>query len=76
MAIESKEARKALMAEEPKEAKKYFLTGCDLIDLCVGGAKGVRGIPAGVFINLIGDKSAGKSYVCHPVFERYLFHVE
>ena len=40
-----------------------FSWGCTLIDLVVGGAKGVMGTPAGVIINLIGDRSAGKSFV-------------
>lgn len=40
-----------------------FSWGCTLIDLVVGGAKGVLGTPAGVIVNLIGDRSAGKSFV-------------
>lgn len=34
-------------------------TGCDLLDLVVGGGEGM-GYPAGRIINLVGDKSAGK----------------
>lgn len=41
-----------------------FSTGCRLFDMMVGGSKGVYGIPAGKFINVIGDKSAGKSLLC------------
>lgn len=43
--------------------KLYFQTGCKLLDLVVGGAKGVYGFPAGKFINIVGDKSAGKTFL-------------
>jgi len=42
----------------------YFQTGSTLLDLVVGGAPGVMGYPAGKFINIVGDKSAGKSFLC------------
>lgn len=41
--------------------------GCDLLDLLVGGAKGVMGLPFGVIVNLIGDKSAGKTFVKNEI---------
>jgi RecA/RadA recombinase len=45
----------------------YFKTGCKLIDLVVGGAKGVYGFPAGKFINIVGDKSAGKTFLSNEI---------
>jgi RecA/RadA recombinase len=39
----------------------FFSSGNTLIDLVVGGASGVMGFPSGRFINICGDKSAGKS---------------
>lgn len=39
--------------------------GSDLLDLLVGGAKGVMGLPYGVVVNVIGDKSAGKAQPLH-----------
>jgi RecA/RadA recombinase len=42
----------------------YFRTGNTILDLLVGGSTGVKGFPAGRFINICGDKSAGKSFIC------------
>lgn len=39
----------------------YFRTGCILLDKVLGGAKNILGVPAGKFINIVGDKSAGKN---------------
>lgn len=45
--------------EKQKESKIVYSTGCDLLDLVVGG--GVReGFPGGKIINIVGDKSSGK----------------
>lgn len=54
------------MAKEEKPVE-YMQTGCDLIDLLIGGNKGVYGIPYGYIINLIGDKSAGKSFLKNEI---------
>jgi recombination protein RecA len=44
-----------------------FETGCKLLDLVVGGAKGVYGFPSGRFINIVGDKSAGKTFLSNEI---------
>lgn len=44
-----------------------FMTGCQLLDLVTGGAKNVFGIPAGRFINIVGDKSAGKTFLSNEI---------
>ena len=41
----------------------YFRTGCEVLDKLIGGNKNVYGIPAGKFINIVGDKSAGKTFL-------------
>lgn len=47
-----------------KEEKKiYFKTGCTVLDKLLGGAKDVYGVPVGRFINIVGDKSAGKTFL-------------
>lgn len=45
----------------------YFNTGCTLVDLVVGGSKGILGVPAGKFINIVGDKSAGKTFLSNEI---------
>lgn len=47
--------------------KIYFQTGCRVLDLCVGGNKGILGFPAGKFINIVGDKSAGKTFLSNEI---------
>lgn len=49
--------------ETKKENQIYFQTGCSMLDLVLGGKKGVFGVPAGKFINIVGDKSAGKTFL-------------
>ena len=49
------------------DAKKvkpiFFQCGCTLLDKVIGGKKGIFGVPAGKFINIVGDKSAGKTFL-------------
>ena len=51
----------------------YFQTGCRLLDKMIGGAKGVLGVPAGRFINIVGDKSAGKTFLSNE-FIAWAYH--
>ena len=44
---------------------QYFRLGCMLLDLIVGGDKGVYGVPGGRIWNLCGDKGSGKTYLCN-----------
>ena len=44
-----------------------FQTGCKLLDMVVGGAKSVYGFPSGRFINIVGDKSAGKTFLTNEI---------
>lgn len=45
--------------------RPYFKIGVKLIDMVLGGEKGVYGEPAGRIINVVGDKSSGKTFVCN-----------
>ena len=45
----------------------YFKTGVKLIDMVMGGEKGVYGSPSGRIINVVGDKSTGKTFVCNEI---------
>ena len=49
--------KKEEIAEEPR-----MRMGSDLLDLLVGGEKGVYGLPYGVVLNVIGDRQSGKSF--------------
>lgn len=42
-------------------------TGCDLLDLLIGGDKGVYGMPFGYILNVAGDKSSGKSFIKNEI---------
>ena len=48
-----------------KFERPYFKTGVKLIDMVMGGEKGVYGNPAGRILNIVGDKSTGKTFVCN-----------
>lgn len=45
--------------------RPYFKTGIKLIDMTLGGEKGVYGDPAGKIIRVCGDKSTGKTFICN-----------
>lgn len=45
--------------------RPYFKTGVKLIDMVLGGEKGVYGDPAGKIIRVCGDKSTGKTFICN-----------
>lgn len=44
------------------QSTDYYSFGCTLLDLLVGGGTGM-GVPGGYMINLVGDKSAGKTLI-------------
>ncbi len=60
---EIKEKREKRKKEITKERKKklveYCTTGCDVLDLMLGG-----GLGWGRVINIVGDNSTGKSFIC------------
>lgn len=58
---------KAVLADPPEKTKpQYLRTGSTLLDLCIGGGVGL-GIPAGVVVNLVGDKSSGKTFLANEI---------
>ena len=52
----------------------YFQCGCTLLDKVIGGNKGVFGVPAGKFINIVGDKSAGKTFLSNEFIAWAHYH--
>ena len=61
---------------EGEKVSQYFSTGCKLLDLVVGGSKGVFGFPAGKFINIVGDKSAGKTFLSNEIIASAYHSIE
>ncbi len=56
---------------DKKEKVKRISTGCTLLDLVVGGGQGL-GFPAGKIINIVGDKSSGKTFLgCEIIASNY-----
>lgn len=52
-------------SERMLKDRPYFKTGVKLIDMVLGGEKGVYGDPAGKIIRVCGDKSTGKTFICN-----------
>ena len=52
-----------------------FLTGCEVLDLVLGGDKNVLGVPSGRFINIVGDRSSGKTFLANEfiAYSHYLY---
>ena len=55
------------MAKKETETVPMMRTGCDLLDLLIGGEKGVYGMPFGYILNLSGDKSSGKTFIKNEI---------
>lgn len=55
--------------------KHYFPTGSDLLDIVVGGGEGF-GYPIGKIINLVGDKSSGKTFLACEIVAATNYHPE
>lgn len=53
----------SIAGRKTEMSKVFFRTGCKLLDMVMGGNKGVYGSPSGRFINIVGDKSAGKTFL-------------
>lgn len=58
---------------ETNSKKIYFQTGCKLLDMVIGGNKNIFGSLAGRFINIVGDKSAGKTFLANE-FIAWAYH--
>ena len=57
------------MAKETIRKVPYMSMGSDLLNLLVGGDKGVMGLPYGSILNVVGDKSSGKA---QPLYSKVL----
>lgn len=54
------------MAKKIEETPRMKM-GCDLLDILVGGDKGVYGLPFGSILNLYGDSASGKSLLKNEI---------
>ena len=54
------------MAKKIEETPRMKM-GCDLLDILVGGDKGVYGLPFGSILNLYGDSASGKSMLKNEI---------
>lgn len=59
--MKKSEVEEAIKRKEKPVPRVYYKTGCRLLDILIGGGLGI-GIPGGVVLNIIGDKSSGKSF--------------
>lgn len=55
------------MSKPQRKIHKYCPTGCDILDLVVGGSEEVYGYPFGRIINVVGDKSSGKTFLANEL---------
>lgn len=53
--------------KQTEQAPVTMRTGCDLLDLLIGGDKGAYGLPYGYILNLAGDKSSGKTFIKNEI---------
>jgi RecA/RadA recombinase len=60
------ELEDAIKRENKPASRIYYKTGCRLLDIMIGGGLGI-GIPGGTIVNVIGDKSSGKSFLKNEI---------
>jgi len=64
--MQKQELEKAIKRDGNPVPGFYYRTGCRLLDILIGGGLGI-GIPGGTVLNLIGDKSSGKSFLKNEI---------
>lgn len=55
------------MADEEKVERDRIRTGCDLLDILLGGEKNVFGLKSGSIVNVRGDSGSGKSFLKNEI---------
>jgi RecA/RadA recombinase len=71
MSEETTNIEKSILTKKIEKPKLYFNSGCDLLDIQAGGGIGL-GHRIGKFINIVGDKSSGKTLLaCETLAATY-----
>lgn len=66
--MKDKKLEEAMTAKKDEQVpKKYIRTGCDLLDILLGGKKNTFGIQAGTILGIWGDSGSGKSFVINEM---------
>ena len=65
--MKDKNIEKAMLEGQPEVEPVYIRTGCDLLDILLGGKKDVFGIQAGTILGVWGDSGSGKSFVINEL---------
>lgn len=65
--MKNKDLEEELTKQVDNKEAKYIRTGCDLLNILLGGKKDVFGIQAGTILGIWGDSGAGKSFVINEM---------
>lgn len=66
--MKNEKLEKALTKKEPETRPvKYIRTGCDMLDILLGGKKNTFGIQAGTILGIWGESGSGKSFVINEM---------
>lgn len=65
--MKDKKLEKALTEEPKVPPERYIRTGCDMLDILLGGKQGVYGIQAGTILGVWGDSGSGKSFIINEM---------
>lgn len=66
--MKDKKIEETMTAKVPEKLPpKFIRTGCDMLDILLGGKKNVFGIPAGVILGVWGDSGSGKSFIINEM---------
>lgn len=65
--MKDKKIEKELMEEPRVPEPVYIRTGCDMLDILLGGKKDTFGIQAGTILGVWGDSGSGKSFIVNEM---------
>lgn len=65
--MKDKNIEKAMTEDVKEQPAVYIRTGCDLLDILLGGKKDVFGIQAGTILGVWGDSGSGKSFIVNEI---------
>lgn len=65
--MKDKKLEEALTGKVVSPPVRYIRTGCDLLDILLGGKKNVFGIQAGTILGIWGESASGKSFIVNEI---------
>lgn len=65
--MKDKKIEEAMLSKSELPPVKFIRTGCDLLDILLGGSRDTFGIQAGTILSVWGESGSGKSFIVNEI---------